>query len=164
MANRFALSLAESMRSGLPGLSLRGSSELVCMNMMCDKVGQTCLCQLSMVLERLQHLQHLDLSSNQLDRLPEVWHLRRLETLDVSDNNLSEYLPRQLSRVPLRAPLPRCVHSGPPDRALDHAALERSACGEQPAAEHPRGAAPDSQAPYRPMIGFVASSVACVRV
>jgi Leucine-rich repeat (LRR) protein len=41
-----------------------------------------------MVLERLQHLQHLDLSGNQLDRLPEVWQLRRLETLDVSDNNL----------------------------------------------------------------------------
>ena len=85
---RVALTLAESVKSRLPGLKLTGSSELICLNMMCDKVGQTCLCRLSMVLDRLQHLQHLDLSGNQLDRLPEVWHLRGLKTLDVSDNNL----------------------------------------------------------------------------
>ena len=87
---KVATSLAESMRTGLPSLQLRSSVELICNNMMCDKVGRTCLCRLSMVLERLQHLRNLDLRQNQLDRLPEVWRLQQLETLDVSENNLGE--------------------------------------------------------------------------
>ena len=135
---RFAVSLAESMKSGLPGLKLRGSSELICMNMMCDKVGGTCLCRLSMVLERLQHLQHLDLSGNQLDRLPEVWQLRRLETLDVSDNNLGVTPHRtRLGHPTLSVLAPSCAPSDAAVRALEHAAFARAARGEQSTAECP---------------------------
>jgi hypothetical protein len=94
----WATSLAQSTRERLPGLRLRGSDELVCTNMMCDKVGQTCLCKLSMVLERLHHLRHLDLRGNRLDRLPEVWRLPHLETLDVRDNPL-EAVPEELSTL-----------------------------------------------------------------
>ena len=52
------------------------------------KFGELCLCRLSMCLERLQHLQHLDMRATGLDRLPEVWKLQHLETLDVGENKL----------------------------------------------------------------------------
>jgi hypothetical protein len=94
----WATSLAQSVKERLPGLRLRGD-ELICHNWMCEKVGETCLCQLSMLLSRLQHLQHLDLRSNRLNRLPEVWTLRKLETLDVRDNAL-EVLPEELATMP----------------------------------------------------------------
>ena len=94
----WATSLAQGVRDALPGLRLRASAELVCNNMMCDKVGETCLCKLSMVLERMTHLRHLDLRGNSLDRLPEVWRLPRLETLDVRDNSLAS-LPAELASM-----------------------------------------------------------------
>ena len=94
----WATSLACSMRDRLPGLRLRASTELICNNMLCEKVGETCLCKLSMCLERMHHLRHLDLRGNRLDRLPEVWRLPHLETLDVRDNAL-ESLPEELSSM-----------------------------------------------------------------
>ena len=50
-------SLAQAAKERLPGLRLRGD-ELICHNWMCEKVGQTCLCKLSMFLSRLHHLRH----------------------------------------------------------------------------------------------------------
>jgi hypothetical protein len=94
----WATSLAQSVKERLPGLRLRGD-ELICHNWMCEKVGETCLCQLSMLLSRLQHLRHLDLRSNRLNRLPEVWTLQNLESLDVRDNAL-QALPEELASMP----------------------------------------------------------------
>ena len=87
----WATSLAQAARERLPGLRLRGSTDLICNNMMCEKVGETCLCKLSMVLQRMHHLRHLDLRDNNLDRLPEVWMLPSLETLDVRDNKIGAF-------------------------------------------------------------------------
>ena len=73
---------------------------------MCEKVGQTCLCKLSMQLGRMRHLRHLDLRGNSLERLPEVWSLPRLETLDVRDNLLGAHARVALARP---RPLHTCV-------------------------------------------------------
>ena len=102
MANRLTQvvrSLLEANRSpGMRALDLRASADLRCVNMMCEKVGETCLCRLSMCLERMRHLQHLDLRGNNLNRLPEVWSLPNLETLDVRENSL-ESLPEELASM-----------------------------------------------------------------
>jgi hypothetical protein len=98
-AAMWATSLAQAMRERLPGLRLHGSAELVCNNLLCEKVGEMCLCRLSMCLERMHHLRHLDLRSNKLHRLPEVWTLPALESLDVRDNALTS-LPEELSTMP----------------------------------------------------------------
>mmetsp|Transcript_27837 Transcript_27837/g.47597 ORF Transcript_27837/g.47597 Transcript_27837/m.47597 type:complete len:196 (-) Transcript_27837:85-672(-) len=90
--------LADAMRTGATALRLRGSEELVCMNMMCDSVGQTCLCRLSMVLERMHRLRHIDLRGNGLERLPEIWRLPNLETIDVRDNNITS-VPDELATL-----------------------------------------------------------------
>lgn len=98
----WATSLAQAAKERLPGLRLRGD-ELICHNWMCEKVGQTCLCKLSMFLSRLHHLRHLDLRGNKLEQLPEVWTLPKLESLDVRDNKL-RMLPEELASMPsLRA-------------------------------------------------------------
>ena len=93
----WATSLAQAVKERLPGLRLRGD-ELICHNWMCEKVGETCLCKLSVVLSRLHHLQHLDLRGNRLEQLPEVWSLPKLQSLDVRDNALQS-LPEELASM-----------------------------------------------------------------
>jgi len=40
--------LVEANRSpAMKALDLRGSADLLCVNMMCDKVGEACICRLS---------------------------------------------------------------------------------------------------------------------
>ena len=86
VGSAWATSLAQAARERLPALRLQKSTELVCENLMCEKVGEACLCRLSIHLSKLRHLRHLDLRGNGLDRLPELWTLPQLETLDVRDN------------------------------------------------------------------------------
>ncbi|OQR94779.1 hypothetical protein ACHHYP_00922 [Achlya hypogyna] len=70
-------------------LLLRKSEDLVCRNLMCERVGEACVCKLSLVLERLPELTHLDVSGNKLGALPPaVAALRNLTELDVSGNRL----------------------------------------------------------------------------
>ena len=119
-AARRGTGVKQALREGSSALRLRASEELVCTNMMCDRVGSSCLCMLSMVLERLGgNLRHLDLRNNDLERLPEVWRLPRLETLDVGENRLAA-LPDELATMPhlrelradanpLREPLPEAL-------------------------------------------------------
>ena len=149
-AASWATSLAQATRARLPGLRLHGSPELVCANMMCDRVGQTCLCRLSMCLERMHHLRHLDLRGNQLQRLPEVWRLPELETLDVRDNLLGAHdtAPRRRALASSHPVCPRtrspCVRRGAPRGARLDALAARAARRRQPArSDTGRGAAAD---------------------
>ena len=56
MANRLTQvvrSLLEANRSpGMRALDLRASADLRCVNMMCEKVGEACVCRVSRVLEK----------------------------------------------------------------------------------------------------------------
>eukprot|EP00310_Coccolithus_braarudii_P016415 CAMPEP_0183342304 /NCGR_PEP_ID=MMETSP0164_2-20130417/8435_1 /TAXON_ID=221442 /ORGANISM="Coccolithus pelagicus ssp braarudi, Strain PLY182g" /LENGTH=125 /DNA_ID=CAMNT_0025512843 /DNA_START=41 /DNA_END=418 /DNA_ORIENTATION=- len=101
---QWATSLSQSVKERLPGLRLAGSLELICGDPICMKFGEVCLCRLSMALERLEHVRHLDMSSCNIERLPEVWKMPNLETLDVSNNQL-DALPLELSSMAML----RCV-------------------------------------------------------
>jgi Leucine-rich repeat (LRR) protein len=95
----------------MKALDMRSSPDLKCVNMMCEKVGEACVCRLSRVLEKngkelrllcladnkltqlpavvfeLPHLQVLDLSGNALEEIPEaVVNLKSLKVLDVTGN------------------------------------------------------------------------------
>ena len=87
-------------------LDLGSSTDLVCNNLLCEKVGEPCICRLSRALERLPSLARLDLSSNGLTALPDsLCTLQHLQHLDVSRNQLSA--------------LPACVWAMPQLRLLD---------------------------------------------
>eukprot|EP00740_Mantoniella_antarctica_P026185 CAMPEP_0198683708 /NCGR_PEP_ID=MMETSP1468-20131203/11064_1 /TAXON_ID=1461545 /ORGANISM="Mantoniella sp, Strain CCMP1436" /LENGTH=140 /DNA_ID=CAMNT_0044427927 /DNA_START=113 /DNA_END=535 /DNA_ORIENTATION=+ len=121
---KVARSLIEANRSpGMKALDLRGSADLLCVNMMCEKVGEPCICRLSRVLEangselrslnlsgnkltqlpgavfELPHLQILDLSGNMLQEIPEdVLKLQSLKVLDVTNNPLTG-VPKRVARA-----------------------------------------------------------------
>uniref|UniRef100_A0A7S4B3C9 Leucine-rich repeat-containing protein 51 n=1 Tax=Chrysotila carterae TaxID=13221 RepID=A0A7S4B3C9_CHRCT len=99
----WATSLSQAVRRGTTHLRLRESEELICGEPCCAAFGKRCLCRLSMFLERLSHIKHLDLSKCELDRLPEVWRMPQLETLDVSDNLLDDLPVELASAAKLRA-------------------------------------------------------------
>ena len=81
-------------------LDLRASRDLVCDNLLCEKVGEPCICRLSRVLERLPALLRLDLSGNGLVGLPDsICALQQLQHLDLSGNNIQQ-LPCCLWRMP----------------------------------------------------------------
>ena len=56
----WATTVKQALAEGSTKLRLHASEELLCTNMMCDRVGASCLCKLSMALERLRDLRHLD--------------------------------------------------------------------------------------------------------
>lgn len=61
------------------------------MNLMCEKVGDPCICRLSRVLSLTPDLERLDLAKNGLTTLPEeVFKLRNLRNLDLSYNRLTK--------------------------------------------------------------------------
>lgn len=99
-----ASSLGQAIRTAqtIESLDLRESSDLLCVNLMCEKVGEPCICRLSGVLERLPQLKRLNLSQNQLTSIPEsIGKLGQLRSLDLSNNKLID-LPstlRQLSNL-----------------------------------------------------------------
>lgn len=86
-------SLMEANRSpSMRALDLTGSSDLLCVNMVCEKVGEPCVCRLSRVLERNgRELRSLVLAGNKLTQLPaSVFELQHLQVLDLSENELTE--------------------------------------------------------------------------
>jgi Leucine-rich repeat (LRR) protein len=126
MANRLyqvVRTLLEANRSpSMKALDLRNSSDLQCVNMMCEKVGEACVCRLGRVLEKngqelrslcladnkltqlpaivfeLPHLQVLDLSGNALEEIPEsVVNLKSLKVLDVTGNPISR-VPKTVAK------------------------------------------------------------------
>lgn len=101
-AKRYATSNASSLGQAIrtartvESLDLQQSPDLLCVNLMCEKVGDPCICRLSGVLERLPQLKHLNLSQNQLTSIPEsIGRLSQLVSLDLSNNKLTE-LPSSL--------------------------------------------------------------------
>ncbi|CAM9423528.1 unnamed protein product [Choristocarpus tenellus] len=98
-----ARSLKDASRFGVEGglqsLVLHASDDLVCRNLMCEKVGEACVCRLAVTLSRLKDLRELDVSGNRLGILPDtVFALTGLERLDLSGNNL-ETIPSGISRL-----------------------------------------------------------------
>lgn len=99
-----ARSLAEAfaLRASLTSLLLSRSPDLVCNNIMCEKVTMGCACKLALSLGRLQRLRVLDISRNRLPVLPDsLWQppvSGSLEELDVS-GNLLRALPPDLARL-----------------------------------------------------------------
>jgi len=75
----------------LEALLLARSDDLRCVDVMCQYVGDACACRLARALDkRGVDLRVLDISGNRLRALPSViWGLRRLESLDASDNALT---------------------------------------------------------------------------
>mmetsp|Transcript_37198 Transcript_37198/g.95061 ORF Transcript_37198/g.95061 Transcript_37198/m.95061 type:complete len:126 (+) Transcript_37198:123-500(+) len=57
--------------------------------MLCEKVGDPCVCRLARALERLPSLTALSLAGNGLDQLPDaLWGAAGLRHLDLSHNRL----------------------------------------------------------------------------
>lgn len=98
-----ARSLAEASslaaKGGPSSLILKGGEDLVCRNLMCESVGEPCICRLSLVLSRCKNLTTLDLSSSNLTALPDtLFDARGLVSLDVSSNKLKS-LPSSIEKL-----------------------------------------------------------------
>ena len=112
-AHSTATSLGQATRQAdiVGSLDLQQSPDLLCVNLLCEKVGDPCICRLSRVLERLNHLENLNLANNQLISLPEsIGQLKQLQYLDLSNNRLRS-LPestQQLVHLKVKSDLP-CV-------------------------------------------------------
>ncbi|DBA81141.1 TPA: hypothetical protein ACH3X2_007108 [Trebouxia sp. C0005] len=96
-----ATSLGQAVRQAdtVDVLDLQESADLLCVNLMCEKVGDPCICRLSRVLEKLHHLTRLNLANNQLISLPEsIGQLEQLQYLDLSNNRLQS-LPGTMQQL-----------------------------------------------------------------
>ncbi|KAG7395634.1 hypothetical protein PHYBOEH_003391 [Phytophthora boehmeriae] len=90
-APELATSLRDIARSGalVRELQLSKSGDLICRQLMCEHVGDACVCRLALALERVPRLQQLILANNQLRALPDaVFALSFLSHLDLKQNRL----------------------------------------------------------------------------
>ena len=125
MANRLyqvVRTLLEANRSpSMKALDLRNSSDLQCVNMMCEKVGEACVCRLGRVLEkngqelrslcprgqqadaaachriRAASLASFLVSENALEETQSVVNLKSLKVLDVTGNPISR-VPKTVAK------------------------------------------------------------------
>jgi len=84
-------------------LHFERSQDLICKNLMCEKVGAPCVCRVGRWMHQnknqLRHCEWLSLRGNELQQLPgELWELRSLTHLDLSNNALS-VLPHDVERL-----------------------------------------------------------------
>ena len=64
---------------------MRGSEDLVCSNLMCENVGDACVCKIARYLDHLPNVERIELGHNNLVKLPEgLWGLSKLRHLDLS--------------------------------------------------------------------------------
>lgn len=76
----------------LRGIILNASPDLICNNLMCEKVTEPCICKLERVLQHVDtnSVEIMDLSNNNLKDLPpSIDNFTNLKQLDVSGNPLS---------------------------------------------------------------------------
>jgi Leucine-rich repeat (LRR) protein len=101
--------VAKSMREALlmntsrvQVLDLSHSPDIVCVNLMCDKLGGPCVCRLARFIEqnKWNELKELKLKGNKMETLPPSIFLQGLHRLDVSDNLLTD-LPSDISKSSL---------------------------------------------------------------
>jgi Leucine-rich repeat (LRR) protein len=79
-------------------LLLSEAPDLICGNLMCEKLGSPCLCRITVALQRFPLLTHLDISRNAIPAVPEAIckeYLPSLQHLNLSNNRISE-LPSAL--------------------------------------------------------------------
>jgi Leucine-rich repeat (LRR) protein len=98
-----ARSLAEllRMKKSVTEVILVGSPDLVCNNLMCEKVTKPCLCRLERALEGsiASRVEILDLSGNRLEGVPPaVTRMPKLRVLDLR-NNAFEHMPKELEKL-----------------------------------------------------------------
>ena len=59
--------------------------------LLCEQLGEPCICRLHRILEKLVNLEELSLAGNELTSLPAtLWECSLLHSLDLSDNQLAE--------------------------------------------------------------------------
>ncbi|KAK9814942.1 hypothetical protein WJX73_002691 [Symbiochloris irregularis] len=101
MAGRIATSFSQASRkpTEIRVLMLARSDDLKCMNLLCSKVGEPCICRLHVVLSKLVNLEEISLAGNALTAVPAaLWECAKLRKLDLSDNLLKE-LPADMSQL-----------------------------------------------------------------
>ena len=82
MSTARTLAEASAALQSVRRLYLRASPDLVCRNIMCEKLQQACACRLAVVVSRLTNLEELDVRDNGLDALPEaIFELPKLRVL-----------------------------------------------------------------------------------
>ena len=82
--------------TSVENLNLSKSEDLICKNLMCEKLGEVCICKLarwaSINGPSLDNLQALELENNGLTVLPDsVFDLNQIEYLNLSHNLLTEF-------------------------------------------------------------------------
>lgn len=100
------ITLAVSRKEKLNGIVLSKSSDLICNNIMCEKLSEPCICKLERVLERVDkdELELLDLSSNSLSVLPpSVEKFHNLKHLDISGNKFDQGTPEFIDKLQLKS-------------------------------------------------------------
>ena len=85
-------SLAEATRHGkkCETLKLSKSEDLICKNIMCEKLGEPCICRLARCLSFTPNVVDIDLSDNGLTNLPDtIYSLQKLQKIDLKGNSFS---------------------------------------------------------------------------
>jgi Leucine-rich repeat (LRR) protein len=94
MIARSLREIASAAKKGkkLEHIALRASQDLVCTNLMCEKVMGPCICKLERVLQGVNgvdHVRSIDISDNALSSLPpSLANFKNLVRLDLSENKL----------------------------------------------------------------------------